>query len=95
MPAGYLEKMPGGEKERGLFVTRGVEFFLGFVEAYGGLPENRWKDTSESLEVLPLPSQQLTLDELASRYGVPVPNMLSRGLSLYCEDQEERRKSET
>lgn len=93
LPPGYLEQVPSEGKERSNFLARGLEFFLGYVEVDDVVPKNRWEAGVEALEVTPLPSQHASLQELASRFGVPLPNLISRAVCLYCD--ELARESET
>ena len=62
-----------------------VEYLLGFVETYGGLPEVQPSKADVTLCFSPSPGQAAALAELCSRYSAKPEDVLGMAACLYAQ----------
>ena len=86
---GVTEEVAGKEEWSDVTLAFAVEYLLGFVEAYDGLPEVERHDSKVSLHFSPSSGQATALAELCSRYSAKPEDVLGMAACLYAQRERD------
>lgn len=83
----HLAQLPEREsQEFPYWAVKALEFYLGYVEAFEGLPSTSVPSGEGEVSLTPLKSQLERFTELGTMYGVTVPQLLGRAICLYLDE---------